>query len=159
MRRGLLLLAVVIGLGAPSMPAAAQDPDTVANRISETIMSPFCPGLTLHDCPSDAASDLRSEIKGWAAAGWSEDRIITRLEDEYGSETIRATPPTRGIGLVAWLLPGLFLFAGLGIALTLGRRWSARTSDLPADDTGTPIARHDRERIESELSKLRGDLS
>ena len=48
---------------------ALATPEDVANEISEKIMSPYCPGVTLHDCASGAAVDLRSDIAGWAEDG------------------------------------------------------------------------------------------
>jgi cytochrome c-type biogenesis protein CcmH len=116
-------------------------------------MSPFCTGLTLHDCPSDAAADLREDIAGWARGGLSEEQIIDRLEDEFGPG-ILATPPKDGAGLVAWLLPIAGLLAAIVTGVFLARRWTASTgaTEEPVDGTIDPT---DRVRLEAELREIR----
>ena len=140
-----LLLVLVPG-------RALADPDDVANSVSQKIMSPFCPGLTLHDCPSDAAADLREEIAGWAGDGMTEKQIIDRLEDEFGPG-ILATPPAEGSGLIAWLLPIAGLGAASVIGILLARRW---TRKAPPEGPEPPdAASGDRMRLEAELREIR----
>ena len=122
----------------------------MATSISQEVMSPFCPGLTLHDCPSQAAIDLRARIEGWAEQGWSRDRIMQTLEAEYGPE-IRAVPSGSN-GLVAWLVPALAVIAGAVLLTLLLRRWTGRAEEpmaAPVTDAS------DRARLESELAALR----
>ena len=114
-------------------PRALAGPDDVANAVSQKIMSPYCPGLTLHDCPSDAAADLREDIAGWARDGMTEDEIIDRLEDEFGAG-ILATPPAEGSGLVAWLLPIAGLVAASIAGVFLARRWTRRAGSDAGPD-------------------------
>jgi cytochrome c-type biogenesis protein CcmH len=116
-------------------------------------MSPYCPGVTLHDCPSDAAIALRERIEGWARDGLSRAQIMDRLEAEFGAG-IRARPPTSGRGLLAWLLPVVAVMGGLAIAWLVARRWSARRATPAIDEpVGSPS---ERARIEAELAALRG---
>jgi cytochrome c-type biogenesis protein CcmH len=117
-------------------------------------MSPFCPGVTLHDCPSDNAIGLRAQIAGWAAHGWTRQRIMTKLLAEYGPD-IRAVPSDRGTSLLVWLLPGLALFAGGATAAVFARRWSR-----PAPDpvVPPPLDSRDRNRLEEELALVRNEL-
>lgn len=140
-----LLLAVPVG--------ASAGPDDVANSVSRKVMSPFCPGLTLHDCPSDAAADLREEIAGWADDGMSEEQIIDRLEGEFGAG-ILATPPTEGSGLVAWLLPIVGLLAAISIGVLLAKRW-AKASTGAAGTTTEAVDPIERARLEAELREIR----
>lgn len=132
-------------------PVAAQTPEERAIRISKEVMSPFCPGLTVHDCPSNESVDLREEIEGWASDGLTDEQIYERLRAEYGDLIV--TPDGR-----SWLvfgLPALALAGGLGLAFVVARRWSRETS-RPADHTGlTSPAGEDHKRIESELGQMR----
>ena len=151
--RYLIALAFVIALA----PAAAAAPEDVANRLSNEIMSPFCPGVTLHDCPSKEADDLRAQIRDWSAAGWSEDQIITELTQEYGPG-ISATPPDDGGALGAWALPALVAAGGLLFAGALARRWTkARDEDrereeLEARRRERELGPEQRERLAAELA-------
>lgn len=133
--------------------ASAAGPEDLANDISSNVMSPFCPGVTLHDCPSDTALALRDEIEGWAKEGMTRTQIMAELEEQYGPE-IRATPQASGSGLFAWALPiaGLLFAAGVGVLLS--KRFSAARAAAPLPvSSANP---EERSRIESELSELRG---
>ena len=149
MRAVVLALLMVAVAAAP----AVGGPADVATDISNEIMSPFCDGVTLHDCPSQEALDLRAQIQGWASAGWSRERIYERLESEFGA-SIRATPPSSGAGSLAWILPGLALLAGSAAAYSFARRWTGG----PSHGETMPVAMSpgERARIDAELDALRG---
>ena len=150
MKRALVLLVVAFVL-APA-PAFA-GPEDVANAVAQEVMSPFCPGVTLHDCPSSSAQEMRAEITEWARAGMTKDAIIGRLEDEFGS-SIRAVPRGSG-GLFAWLLPAAALAGGAVAATLLARRWSRRRPDVsvPAPAASPESAA----RLNAELDRLRAE--
>jgi len=136
-----------------SAPAAAlAAPEDVANDVSSKIMSPYCPGVTLHDCPSEQAIDLRKRIVAWAAAGWSQERILDTLEAEFGPQ-IRAVPSPDGKGLLAWVLPAAALLGGVTVAWALARRWSSR---VPPPAPVIPASAEDRRRLDEELASIRG---
>jgi cytochrome c-type biogenesis protein CcmH/NrfF len=155
MRRvGLFAVAVAI-VASPSAATAA--PEDVATSISQQIMSPFCPGVTLHDCPSAQADELRGQIAEWAGAGWSRDRIMDRLVAEYG-EDVRALPSAEGRGLFAWLLPVLAVGTGGTLAWVLVRRWTNRggpTAVGAVTPNPSPMSPTDRGRLNKELDALR----
>ena len=138
------IVVVTISL-LPVMAVASPQDD--ANDVAQEVMSPFCPGVTLHECPSARAIELRDEIADWFAAGLSRAQVFERLEDEYGP-SIRATPDPKGAGLAAWLVPALAVLLGLGIVGFVLRRRSEAESEVS-------VAGPDRERLESELSVAR----
>ena len=117
---GALVVATFLAMTGPAF-ADAQD---IANDISREMISPYCPGITLHDCPSDSSHELRRRIIGWAESGMNEDAIWQRLEGEFG-EDIRATPSTDGSGLWAWVLPIGAALGGAAVDPTTGhvRTW------------------------------------
>lgn len=140
---------LTLTIAAPALAA----PEDLANEIADEVMSPFCDGVTLHDCPSQAALDLRDQIETWAQEGWSKDRIVAELESRYGSG-IHATPQeSRGVG--AWALPVGALLLGIAAAGFLGVKWTrARSHDeTPVVDAA------DRARVERELAALREEMS
>ena len=146
----IVLAIVVAGMAAGPAYASAAD---VANKIAAEVASPFCPGVTLENCPSDKAVELRARIESWAEQGWGEDRILAELVDLYG-ESIRAVPRFSGAGLWAWLAPGIGILAGLCLAVALTRRWTRESRT----GSGAPRSVGDaaRARVNDELDALRG---
>lgn len=145
-----LVAGAVIMLSASSAWAAPED---IANDISNNIMSPFCPGVTLHDCPSDTATALRERIKQMIVDGKTREQVMEILVAEFG-DTIRATPPPGGSGLIAWVMPAVAVVGAAAVAFKLTRRWSS-SSPGPA---GVPISASERSRLDRELDQLRGSL-
>ncbi|MGH2748258.1 MAG: cytochrome c-type biogenesis protein [Actinomycetota bacterium] len=152
MRYGLLSVVATLLVAVASGAHAA--PEDTANWVARNIMSPYCPGVTLHDCPSAEAITLRTRIEGWAEDGMSRATIMDRLVDEFGP-SIRAAPPAEGAGLLAWVLPGLAVIAGGTIAFLAARRWNARP---PSEDVAVrTLSDDDRNRLEADLRNLRGE--
>lgn len=117
-RYGALLVACLLGANA-----VAQSPDESAKRVYGLVMSPFCPGRLLSDCPSGQATELKEEIRRDFEAGATEEVIISQLAERFGP-TIRAMPTGSGMGLVAWIVPPLFFVGVLGGGLMwMGSRW------------------------------------
>ncbi|MGH2751396.1 MAG: cytochrome c-type biogenesis protein [Actinomycetota bacterium] len=156
-RAGCVALMLVAMLAAP---ATAQSPEDLANEISNKVMSPYCPGVTLHDCPSQEALDLRDDIAGYAARGMSEDEIMDRLEADFGP-SIRAEPSSDGAGVLAWVLPTVALLVGGAAAWTLVRHWTGARVRAEPDHRKTdarplsPASAEERQRLSAELGRLR----
>lgn len=148
--------AVLIGTLFLWPGVAAAAPEDVANDVSEQIMSPFCPGVTLHDCPSDSAVALRDRIEALAEEGFGREEIIAQLERDYGA-SIRAVPAAEGTGLWAWVVPGLAALGGAGIGWLLLHRWVRVPARPDAYDEAVHITPADRRRLDHELKKLRGN--
>lgn len=147
--RVVALVATAILAGATPAFAAPED---VANEVSAEVMSPFCNGVTLHDCPSQAAHDLREQIQTWAGDGWSKARIIGELENRFGPGIYATPQDSEGIG--AWALPVGALLAGIALLAWLAPRWSKYRSD----EEPTPVDPADHTRIERELAALREEI-
>ncbi len=115
-------------------------------EISASIMSPFCPGRLLVDCPSSSATELRHNILERLNRGESRAEIEEALITVYG-EAMRAAPRAEGFGLVAWVAPFFLLVVGfLFVVLWLrGKRGveDGSTVSAPSEEM--------RERIENLL--------
>ncbi|MCZ6784622.1 MAG: cytochrome c-type biogenesis protein CcmH [Proteobacteria bacterium] len=149
--RGLILListALLLGLAAlaaaqsstRSEPEAPPHPDW-AYGLAHDLMSPFCPGRTLAECPSPQADELRLWILTQAAAGASQEEVEEALYARFG-DAVRSTPRAEGWGLTAYAVPiGGFLLGG-GIVVFVLRRMVAGGQGAPAatPSTGTPPA-------------------
>jgi cytochrome c-type biogenesis protein CcmH/NrfF len=152
--RPLRRIALVLVLIAPfaHAPAGAQQAiDKAANEIFGSVMSPFCPGMTLATCPSSQAADLRTEIRSRLAAGATKDEVIDQLYAVWGEDVLGPVPTGR-FGVLAWLVPGAAIVLG-AIVLALWLRSSSRrygaAATQPAD-----LSPEAKERLERELSQL-----
>ena len=83
-----------------------------ASRIFTSIMSPYCPGKLLSDCPSAQAHELKESIRSDIAKGKTESEILQTLKDQFGQSTIEAEPEFSGFALVAWVVPVVFFIIG-----------------------------------------------
>jgi len=103
---------------------AAQEAETEAGRRSHAffseVMSPFCPGRTLADCPSPDAGALRQQIRQRLDAGQSEAALRSELEERYGN-VVRPLPGSA----FGWVFPASFLIAGVGLVVFAFRRMSS----------------------------------
>lgn len=151
MRRAGAVAMFVVLVVAPAHAAPQDD----ANYISQHIMSPYCPGVTLHDCPSDSAVALRERITEWAEDGFTRAQIMDELVAEFGP-AIRAEPPRSGSGLLAWVLPAGAALGAAGLAWLLVKRWSHEPVVADGYDPDVHVTASDRRRLEAELDKLRG---
>jgi cytochrome c-type biogenesis protein CcmH/NrfF len=146
----LLLVASVAG-GAGDLHAQSL-PDTTRDeaRLFRAVMSPFCPGLTLADCPSPAAFELRKSLSARLARGESRDAVVGELVTQYGPQ-ILADPSDTPIGRVVWGVPiAASLLAALGVVL---RRWG-HTRLTEAAAAPAPATRDLTMRLDEELAAL-----
>ena len=60
-----------------ALPAFAQiaDREKVASEISSSILSPFCPGRVLSDCPSTDAGKLKHQIRERLYQGQTREEV------------------------------------------------------------------------------------
>jgi len=96
--------------------------EELTQEMSETTMSPYCPGRTISSCPSIQARELRQQIYDWFRQGYSKRAVMNQLLAIYGEE-VRGMPKSKGFGRMAWIAPGIFVLLGiLFIVLYLKRR-------------------------------------
>ena len=121
---GPFCLALAIFGSAPFVRAEIPPPDQLdltAQAISETSMSPFCPGRTISSCPSPQARELRGQIHTWLQQGYSPDAVRNQLLLIYG-EDVRGTPQTEGFGIVGWVMPAVFVVLSLALVFVKLRK-------------------------------------
>ncbi|CAN5780578.1 hypothetical protein BH23ACT12_BH23ACT12_08670 [soil metagenome] len=124
----LAAMAVLGGLALGMVLTSGPDPDAVptSDEVAGRMMSPFCPGLTLDECPSDQATRLRSEVDEMVRRGDTNAEIDRWIVDNFG-EVALARPG----GSVAWVGPPLLVLAGLATVLVFLKR---RTVGEPGTD-------------------------
>jgi cytochrome c-type biogenesis protein CcmH len=117
--RSLWVLAALLVLGA-SAGAASDDPGW-ATQLEHQLMSPYCPGRSLVECPSPQATELRMWIQAQEKAGVPRASVEARLFQQFG-EQLRQAPRAEGWGLWAYLVPGGALLAGGAVVVGFLRR-------------------------------------
>ena len=146
--RHLALGAAVLAASTGSaMGQQSRQIEKDANEIYNTVMSPFCPGRLLANCPSTQAADLRESVKEQLAAGATKDEVLEGLYAVWGEEILGAPR-----GPVAWMVPiGVLVLGALLLLVWLGRTGRHMRAAEPqptALDTGA------EQRLQAELSKL-----
>ncbi len=102
-------------------PAQATESESWAYGLWGELMSPYCPGRTLADCPSGQAEQLRIWILVQAASGRSRDDVVAELLERFGDD-IRPTPSAEGFGLTAYLIPAAAFAVGGVVVFAFLRR-------------------------------------
>ncbi len=102
--------------GPTEPPNPTSTPDNVrkAQSISRQTMSPFCPGRTLSDCPSEYAGQWRHDIQRMVDEGKSAQEIQAELERRAGGDL--SGSPNRGVGYglpIGLSLAALLVLVGL----------------------------------------------
>src|SRR5258706_2867730 len=88
--------------------------------------------------PCDLAKTMIKEIQGHLDRGLTDSQVIEAMIKEYGTAAY-VEPPKAGFGLVAWVLPGVYLLAGAGLVVFVIGRWRKRgvSAEAVAADSKT----------------------
>ncbi|TVP50783.1 MAG: hypothetical protein EA350_00410 [Gemmatimonadales bacterium] len=131
----LLLVPPVLGAQIPEGVEGTYRPHPEAEKAVSRLLSPFCPGLMLTQCPAEPSRILRDSIHALALAGWNAEALEAWMLANHGEE-YRAVPKRSGAGLLAWLFPPLALLAGLGVVGWVLRSFVWGRNAVPAGAAG-----------------------
>ncbi len=139
MKRSRFVLGAALALGLLLGAAdglRAEEPGW-SYELSRELMSPFCPGRTLVDCPSTQATELRDWIRRQEELGQSRAEVEAQLLARFG-EVVRQTPDPRGFGLAAYVIPAGVLVAGGALVVWFLRR-QTRAAPPPSVARAEPM--------------------
>jgi cytochrome c-type biogenesis protein CcmH/NrfF len=142
--RATLLLVLLLGLAGA---AAAAEPPWSA-QLERELMSPYCPGRSLVECPSQKATELRLWIQGQEREGVPRAQVEQELIRRYG-DTLRHAPRAEGFGLWAYLVPAATLLAGGALVAVFLRRQAVPRA--PVQRSPGPRDAELERRLEEEL--------
>lgn len=145
----LLLCAVFFQLSLALAEQPSSDLHQSAQDISDTTMSPFCPGRTISACPSDEARQLRGKIESWLQEGYSEAAVRNQLSLIYGEE-VSGAPRFSGVGWLGWLLPGFVALAG-GVFIVIRVRREKTSPEPEVAAAGVSVDEVTREQVERDV--------
>jgi cytochrome c-type biogenesis protein CcmH len=150
LRRVLPLLALLSLLLCAAPALAAAEPEGWAYDVWNELMSPFCPGRSLADCPSSQAESLRMWIVAQEAAGASKDEVEQQIYERYG-DVVLSAPRAQGIGITAYVIPVVTFVAG-GLLVAVFLRRQTRRPEAPRE--GPSERRPAAEPLDPELERL-----
>jgi cytochrome c-type biogenesis protein CcmH len=133
----LMLVAVALAAGtllAVVMSGGARSPDVSlqAHQVASSLRCPVCQDLSAADSPAPMAAEMRRQILQDLRRGRSPEQIRSTFVAAYGPSVLM-TPPRRGVGSVAYLLPLLVVLAGAATGGVLLRRLLRRPAGAPEE--------------------------
>jgi cytochrome c-type biogenesis protein CcmH/NrfF len=154
-----LRAAIIVALGiaasaggARSEGAARAESSGWARELEKELMSPYCPGRSLPECPSQQAVEMRLWIQAQERAGATRESVEAELFRRFGDQ-LRHAPRAEGWGLWAYLVPGGAVLAGGALVLGFLRRQGGAAAAPPAPrGTGAPDPELERQ-LERELAE------
>jgi len=136
---GLAGIFAALLLGASTATAegeATAVPEGWAYKLSNQLMSPFCPGRTLSACTSPQAEDLRLWLIVQEASGRSREDVEAELFERFG-DVLRSAPRAEGFGLTAYVFPVIAFLAG-GVFVVVFLRRQTRVTATPEPSSQPP---------------------
>lgn len=118
-----LLLIFFVFLPTTILGVAPQDVNQQTRHIADQLRCPVCRGIPIAESPAELAQDMVKIIRQKLEEGQSEEEILAYFEDRYG-EWILLKPKPRGLNLMIWVLPALFLIGGGFFLILKISQWS-----------------------------------
>jgi cytochrome c-type biogenesis protein CcmH len=121
-----------------------------SHQLAAQLMCPVCDGQTIDGSNAQIAQDMRMKVRERLDAGDTNAEIREYFVLRYG-EDILAAPSGNGFNLLAWIVPAIIFFGGLGIVfLTVTNMRKSSKQARPAstqkqDDLSDFLAQVDRD--------------
>jgi cytochrome c-type biogenesis protein CcmH/NrfF len=84
-------------------------------------------------CEMSAIPELR-EVDELLGQGKNEQQIMDAFVAKYGT-VVLVEPPKTGLGLVAWVMPSVYLLLGTGVVILVISRWRQRNIALASSES------------------------
>lgn len=153
MRRLVLIAALALSLGTPSIAAADPAPKTTVTAIEAEVMCPIC-GTLLELAESPQAKREKVFIARLVAAGKTKAEIKDALVAQYGPAVL-ALPKAKGFDLSAYLVPVLALLLAIAVLAFSVTRWrkAGGPPSTPSDPGDRGPEAEDAARLDADLSR------
>lgn len=151
---GLTLLIMLF-----SAPAAiAQNPDhdalqKTASELYDLIMCPICAGQTIAQSNSGTSTQMRDLVLKRLRQGENKEEILQYFVSKYG-ERILVKPQKKGLNIMLWFLPFVFVVLVAIIIYVLIRHWSTRVQVETVPPIEEDRLAEYKERLEKELQEF-----
>jgi len=130
--------------------------EALAVKLEGELIAPCCWVQTVDLHQSEAADQIKAQIRMMLAQGKGEDEVLDAFVAQYG-EKILASPRVRGFNAVVYGLPLVAFFVAAGVVAVLVVRWRRRPEPVAATAPVAPDSPADealRARLDDELSRF-----
>jgi len=79
--------------------------------ISGDLRCPTCTGLSILQSDAEFSVQMKEAVRSQVLTGKKKDQIIDYFTERYGLWILRE-PPSKGVHLLAWVIPGALLLLG-----------------------------------------------
>lgn len=143
----ILFFVLIFGAATYASDEEVKESGSWGFQLSRELMSPYCPGRTLADCPSSQADELRLWIYGQEQQGRTRNQVEQDLIARFGEEMLGA-PRAQGFGLAAYWMPAVLFLLGGWIALRFLRHQKIKKALTLASEPAALAA------LDPEISRL-----
>ncbi|MEE2745416.1 MAG: cytochrome c-type biogenesis protein [Pseudomonadota bacterium] len=125
-----LYIYLAVALVFLSFDAHALDPNEIldnpvlekrARHISKNLRCVVCQNQSIDDSDAELARDFRVLVRQRLMLGDSDQEVLDYIVSRYG-DFVLLRPPVKGVTMVLWLGPIIFIIIGLGVLLFHFRR-------------------------------------
>jgi cytochrome c-type biogenesis protein CcmH/NrfF len=152
------MVVLLLALGSAALAQAAQPEARWGYALANELMSPWCPGFALPDCSSGYASELRLWILEQERLGRSREEVRAEILAKYGEKMLQA-PRAEGRGILAYAIPAVIIFAGLGVLVAFLRKQGTPAFESGVEGPGPSRAAIDGATRTDLLSRVDAELA
>jgi cytochrome c-type biogenesis protein CcmH len=129
--------------------------ETEAKQIETLLIAPCCWRQPIADHSSEAADQMKVEIRQMLEKGQDQKQILDHYVEQYGAR-ILSIPPQQGFNRMSYLMPVLFTVMGLVVVGAILRKWQRRSPQAVASAgaSDTRVSDEIAERIQKELDEM-----
>ncbi len=151
---GLTLLILLF----PDLAVIAQNSEEealqkTARELYERIMCPICPGQTIAQSNSGTSTQMRDLVLKKLRQGETKEEILQYFISRYG-ERIMTKPNKKGLNLILWFFPFVFIALATIVIYLLIRNWSTRVQAETVPRFEEAQLNEYKERLEKELKEF-----
>ncbi len=124
-----------------------------ARELNDRIMCPICPGQTISQSSNETSTQMRDLVLKKLRQGETKEEVLQYFESRYG-ERIMAKPNKKGLNLMLWSLPFLFVALLIILIYYLIQHWAKRGPVETVTHIEEAKLAEYKERLEKELKEL-----
>lgn len=129
-------------VGPPAgTPVAVPALEAHTTAVASLVRCPVCQGLSVADSPATMAVNMKMQVRGMLARGYTDEQILSYFERSYG-EFVRLQPPLRGVNWLVWIAPVAGLLLGSVVVIRALRVRGAAGVGAPGP-VGAPLPARD----------------